>query len=61
MSQSWIRITPRPDVPVAERCEHCEGPISERWDAARCWCARCVLETELFDPEERRERAAQPA
>jgi hypothetical protein len=60
MTQPWIRVTPRA-VNFVEYCEQCEEPIAERWDESKRRCARCSLDAELFDREERRLRLGQPA
>ena len=59
MTQPGMRVTPR--TTLVEQCEQCEEPITERWDEDKRRCARCSLDAELFDREERRQRISLPA
>jgi len=61
MPQPWIRFVSPALMPAKEPCARCDEPIVERWDPERDLCARCALESDLFDRDARRTLLAQDA
>jgi hypothetical protein len=56
-----IRVIPHRSAPPAQQCAACAGPIAEPADDVRPLCISCIIETELFDREERWAQLRVPA
>lgn len=61
MPHPWIRFVSPALMPAKEPCSRCDEPIAERWDAERDLCARCALESDLFERDARHTRPFEDA